>query len=103
MKSFICTAVAALLMAAPAWAHDDHTHTHPDEEAKTRAAQPSASVTLNAHTQEDVQRHRAIARAHEQAAQCLEQGGKYDDCQKQLQTSCKGLALGKNCGMRHSH
>ncbi|MEG0414458.1 MAG: hypothetical protein RR584_16545 [Comamonas sp.] len=58
---------------------------------------------LDAHTLEDIERHRNMARAHEQAAQCLASGKSYDDCLKQLQTSCKGLALGKNCGMRHSH
>lgn len=101
MKSLICCATAALLLATPAWAHDDPAHdkapTH------THAAPPANAANLDAHTREDVERHRGMARAHQEAAQCLEQGGAYDVCQKQLQTSCKGLALGKNCGMRHSH
>lgn len=100
MKTLICTAAAALLLAAPAWAHDDHSHANSASAEKTAAP---AAPKLDAHTREDAQRHRAMAHAHAQAAQCLEQGGKYDDCQKQLQSSCKGLALGKNCGMRHSH
>lgn len=54
-------------------------------------------------TQEDIARHRAMAAAHEAAAKCLESGKKHDHCQKELQTACKGLALGKSCGMKHSH
>ncbi|MFN7445188.1 MAG: hypothetical protein ACK5RC_08490 [Curvibacter sp.] len=51
----------------------------------------------------DVQRHRAMAAAHEAAARCLESGKKFEVCQKELQAACKGLALGKYCGMRHEH
>ena len=58
---------------------------------------------IDAHTREDIERHQAMARAHSQAAQCLESGKSEDQCQKQLQLACKGLALGKHCGMRHSH
>jgi hypothetical protein len=54
-------------------------------------------------TQEDIARHRAMAAAHEAAAKCLESGKKHDQCQKDLQAACKGLALGKSCGMKHSH
>jgi hypothetical protein len=51
----------------------------------------------------DVQRHRSMATAHEAAAKCLESGKKHDQCQKELQTACKGLAIGKYCGMKHEH
>ncbi len=51
----------------------------------------------------DIQRHRAMAQAHEAAARCLESGKGEDACQKQLQASCKGLAIGRYCGMRHEH
>jgi hypothetical protein len=54
-------------------------------------------------TQQDIQRHRAMAAAHEAAAKCLESGKKEDVCTKELQASCKGLAVGKYCGMRHAH
>lgn len=53
--------------------------------------------------QEDVLRHRAMAAAHEAAAKCLESGKKPDVCQKELQAACKGLAIGKTCGMKHEH
>ena len=52
---------------------------------------------------EDVQRHRAMAAAHEAAAKCLEAGKGEDVCQNELQKSCKGLAIGKYCGLRHVH
>jgi hypothetical protein len=54
-------------------------------------------------TKEDVLRHRAMAAAHEAAAKCLESGKKEDVCMKDLQASCKGLAVGKYCGMKHAH
>ena len=50
-----------------------------------------------------MERHRAMAKAHEAAAQCLAAGRDHEQCQKQLQADCKGLALGKFCGMRHAH
>ena len=100
MKSLICTAAAACLLAMPAWAHD---HGHAPDAANKASAQAESAKKLDAHTLEDIERHRNMARAHEQAAQCLAAGKSYDDCLKQLQSSCKGLALGKNCGMRHSH
>lgn len=54
-------------------------------------------------TKQDIQRHRAIAAAHEAAAKCLESGKKEDVCTRELQTACKGLAIGKYCGMKHEH
>ena len=52
---------------------------------------------------EDIQRHRAMATAHEAAAKCLESGKKDEVCQKELQAACRGLAIGKYCGMKHLH
>jgi hypothetical protein len=52
---------------------------------------------------EDVARHRAMAAAHEAAAKCLESGKKEDACYADLQAACKGLAIGKYCGMKHGH
>jgi hypothetical protein len=54
-------------------------------------------------TKEDIARHRAMAVAHEAAAKCLESGKKQDICLKELQAACKGLAIGKFCGMKHEH
>lgn len=54
-------------------------------------------------TKEDIQRHRAMAAAHEAAAKCLESGKGEDQCMKELQAACKNLAIGKYCGMKHVH
>lgn len=54
-------------------------------------------------TREDIARHRAMAAAHEAAAKCLESGKKEDVCNKELLAACKGLAIGKFCGMKHAH
>ncbi len=51
----------------------------------------------------DIERHRMMAAAHEAAAKCLASGTKPDDCQKALTGACKGLGIGKYCGMKHEH
>ena len=68
------------------------------------ATLPTAfAQTLDKETKEDITRHRAMAAAHEGAAKCLESGRKDEVCEKELQASCKGLAVGKYCGMKHVH
>lgn len=71
------------------------------------ALSATVSVAFAQHadkeTKEDIQRHRAMAAAHEGAAKCLESGKKEEVCLKELQASCKGLAVGKYCGMKHVH
>jgi hypothetical protein len=52
---------------------------------------------------QDARRHRAMAAAHEAAAKCLESGKQPDQCIKDLQAACKGLAIGKYCGLKHEH
>ncbi|CAM4007096.1 hypothetical protein [Paracidovorax anthurii] len=74
------------LGALAAHAHDDKDSAHGDKEI-----------------QADIQRHRAMASAHEAAAKCLESGKGHDQCEKELQAACKGLAIGKYCGMKHQH
>jgi hypothetical protein len=63
----------------------------------------AADVHGDRETKEDIAKHRAIAAAHEGAAKCLEAGKKEDVCNKELQVACKGLAIGKFCGMKHAH
>jgi len=63
----------------------------------------AAAKPLSAHVKKDVERHRAMAAAHEAAARCLESGKDEDQCQKDLLAACKGLAIGKLCGMKHDH
>ena len=74
------------LAAAPAW-----------------VAVAAASGKVSDHARRDIERHRAMALAHEGAARCLEAGRPYEQCQRELQAACKGLAIGKYCGMRHEH
>jgi len=51
----------------------------------------------------DIKRHRAMAAAHEAAAKCLESGQSEKACLEKLAKDCKGLGIGKYCGMRHQH
>jgi hypothetical protein len=66
-----------------------------------------STVALAQHAekeiQEDITRHRAMAAAHEAAAKCLESGKGEKVCVAELQAACKGLAIGKYCGMKHQH
>ena len=82
MKKTLATLFLASLFAANALAAADHS----DKETK-----------------EDIARHRAIAAAHEGAAKCLESGKPQEVCIKDMQAVCKGLAIGKYCGMKHEH
>ncbi len=68
----------------------------------TGAAAVSTTHT-DAEKKQDITRHRAMAAAHEAAAKCLESGKKEDVCLKELQAACKGLGIGKYCGMKHEH
>ena len=54
-----------------------------------------------AHVKKDVADHRAMAEAHLNAAKCLESGTPEKECNAQLAKDCKGLAIGKYCGMKH--
>lgn len=80
MNRWIAAALVATTFVLPAWAQ------HSDKEIK-----------------EDAARHRAMAAAHEAAAKCLEAGKGEKQCMADLQAACKGLAIGKYCGMRHAH
>jgi hypothetical protein len=53
------------------------------------------------HVKKDVLDHRAMAEAHLNAAKCLESGRPEKECNAQLAKDCKGLAIGKYCGMKH--
>jgi hypothetical protein len=62
----------------------------------------NAKGTSN-RTQEEVAAHRQMARVHEEAARCLESGQSEKACHEQLARDCKGVGIGKHCGMRHKH
>ncbi|MDD5480315.1 hypothetical protein [Rhodoferax sp.] len=61
------------------------------------------AAELDQAAKEDIARHRVMAVAHENAAKCLEAGKADEVCEKQLQLECKGVAIGKFCGMKHQH
>lgn len=69
--------------------------------AKNSAPAPKSNETE--HRSEDIARHRQMARAHEEAARCLEGGAPEQQCQERLREMCKGIAVGQYCGMRHGH
>lgn len=88
---------AASLLAAPGPARAQAT-TKP-----APAAAPAAPATQDAHRRDDIARHRAISAAHDAAARCLEAGAKESTCHDALRKACEGIAVGRYCGMKHSH
>lgn len=68
----------------------------------TFAHEHGNSAAEKTHRNADIAAHRTIAAAHEAAAKCLESGKSEESCQAELRKACKGLALGKFCGMKHS-
>lgn len=71
--------------------------------ALTATVYAAAEVKLDKDALQDIARHRIISVAHEAAAKCLEAGKKDEVCEKELQLACKGVAIGKFCGMKHEH
>ncbi len=67
------------------------------------AASVACAAENAQETREDVARHRSMAAAHEAAAKCRESGKDEEVCNMALQAACKGLAIGKFCGMKHVH
>ena len=81
---FVCSiaAVAAMALSAAAFAQSKHG---------------------GKEEQEDAKRHRTMAAAHDAAAKCLEAGKGEKACLEQLRKDCKGVGIGKYCGMKHQH
>lgn len=52
---------------------------------------------------EDIMDHRTMADAHRKAAECLEAGRSEKECHAQLAKDCRGVGIGKTCGMKHRH
>ncbi len=67
------------------------------------APAPRAAADDAAHRKADIAKHRQMAAAHAEAALCLERGEKESVCQERLRDACKGIAVGRYCGMRHEH
>ena len=85
-----------LLMSVAAFAQTSAQSSAP-------ASKSSASPKADVHRNEDVARHRQMAKAHEEAARCLEAGSAEKQCHERLREMCKGIAVGQYCGMRHAH
>ncbi len=83
MNAIHLVAVAALLAATPVLAQD--------------------KKTIAEDVKKDIAAHRQLAQVHENAAKCLEAGKPEKECHDQLQKECKGVGIGKYCGMRHRH
>ncbi len=84
-KSMAGMMIMAAVLAMPAAA------------AETRQAHGASEI------KKDIANHRAMADAHLNAAKCLESGKSEKECLAQLAKDCKGLAIGKYCGMKHTH
>lgn len=56
---------------------------------------------LNQETLDDIAKHEKIAAAHTEAAKCLRAGKADEVCEGALLQACKGVAIGKFCGMKH--
>ena len=70
----------------------------PHAVAQDKAKQPNPEAIKR-----DIADHRALAQVHENAARCLEAGKSEKECHDQLAKECKGVGIGKYCGMRHKH
>lgn len=62
-----------------------------------------ARKSVSAEARKDIASHRAMAEIHNNAAACLEAGKAEKECHAQLQKDCKGVGIGKYCGMKHGH
>lgn len=62
-----------------------------------------AETAAEKELKEDVANHRLMASAHEAAAKCLEAGKPDEVCEAALEAACKGIGIGKHCGMKHVH
>lgn len=85
MKTLISMLVAILVLSAPA----------------VVTAADKGKGQISEHEQKDIADHRAMAEAHLNAAKCLESGRPEKECNTQLAKDCKGLGIGKYCGMKH--
>ncbi len=89
MNRMLQIVLVALLAASTA---------HAQDKAKTGEKPHGA-----AEVQKDIQDHLAMAEAHTAAAKCLQGGKGEKECHAQLTKDCKGLGIGKLCGMKHKH
>jgi hypothetical protein len=90
--------LASAALALPAWASPTTPTTPAAPHGHTHGQQHTP-----AQIQQDIQRHQAMAAAHQAAAECLQAGRGERVCHQALRAACTGIALGNYCGMRHVH
>jgi len=61
----------------------------------------AAVPVLNQEALDDIAKHETMAAAHSAAAKCLREGKPDSVCEGALLAACKGIAIGKFCGMKH--
>ncbi|MCX7230192.1 MAG: hypothetical protein NTW15_14550 [Burkholderiales bacterium] len=93
----IAALLGAACLAVPASAQA------PKPPAAAAAPAPATAAPVDVHRRDDIAKHRAIAVAHDAAARCLESGRPEGECQQALRRACEGIAVGRYCGMKHSH
>lgn len=81
----VCLVLSASIAAMPAI-------------AQTQADKPKGHSVA-----EDIMDHRTMADAHRKAAECLEAGKPERDCRARLAKDCRGVGIGKHCGMKDRH
>jgi hypothetical protein len=97
MKYFFSSAFAITLLCSVAAVDAQSGSTAPPAKSASQAKSDDA------HRKQDIDKHRQMARAHGEAAECLEQGEKESVCHERLRSACQGIAVGRYCGMRHTH
>jgi hypothetical protein len=55
------------------------------------------------HVRKTAVAHETLAKAHANAAKCLNAGIPEKTCHEQLARECDGAGIGKYCGMKHRH
>ena len=65
------------------------------------AASAAIALPLSQETLDDIAKHETIAAAHTQAAKCLREGKADEVCEGALLPACRGVAIGRFCGMKH--
>ena len=65
-----------------------------------------AKETPAEHRAEVAKMHQQMAAAHSQAATCMTAAKNEKEetvCHEALKKACKGVGIGKTCGMKHAH
>lgn len=67
--------------------------------ANVALAQTKETATAPATDTSHIEMHEKMAKAHQQAADCLKSGKSVDDCRQSFQAMCKDAGEPGHCGM----